>query len=68
MDDWFLEGAPEDHRKAIKLNRLVEMHEAAVSAIIDTDDATPHQAEKLEQCAINSWGMLMRGAEKMQFD
>jgi hypothetical protein len=44
------------------------MHEAAVSAIQDTEDATPPEREQLRRYSMNPWGLLMRGAEQLQID
>jgi len=64
LNIWFFDGSTPE----IKLNRLVELHEAAVSAILDTQDATPFEEQLLQQTSINQWGLLMRGAEKLQID
>ncbi|WOO76715.1 uncharacterized protein LOC62_01G000338 [Vanrija pseudolonga] len=67
---WFFGDAKQKPKTKpdVKLLRLVELHEAALSAIEDTGDASAPEAGVLERVGVNRWGTAMRGWEKHQVD
>lgn len=67
---WFFHDAQvkPKTRPDIKLIRLVQLHEAALSAIWENEDANLAERKILDAVGMNRWGLHMRGWEKQQVD
>lgn len=65
---WFFPGVAPHKRPELKLLRLREMHEAAVSAFTDTRDLHPNERRLFDGVQMNRWGLAMMGQEEHQVD